>query len=585
MLKRTSRCAELTLKEVGTEQVLCGWVNRRRNLGNLLFVTLRDISGIMQLVFDDTTDAQVFERASQLRSEFVIAAKGILQARTPDMVNPNMATGELELKVTELEILSKAQTPPFEIEDGHKVSDALRLRYRYLDLRRPELQKNIIMKHKVSMLAREYLNANGFLDIETPMLTKSTPEGARDYLVPSRIHKGKFYALPQSPQLLKQLLMIAGYDRYFQMAKCFRDEDLRADRQPEFTQIDIEMSFIDMEDIMEMNEGLLKYIFKNTLNIDLETPFPRMRYAEAMERFGSDKPDTRFGMELCNVSSLVKDCGFKVFTDAVANGGSVRAINAKGAHFSRKQLDSLGEFVKTYNAKGLAWINMGEDMTSSFTKFLSPETTDALLKRLRAEKGDALLFIADKDSVVFTALGALRIECAKRLNLIEEGKYNFLWITEFPMFEYSEEENRYVAMHHPFTAPMDEDLVYLETAPEKMRAKAYDIVLNGTEIGGGSIRIHDTEVQEKILNALNFTEERAWNSFGFLLEALKYGAPPHAGIAYGLDRLVMHITGGDNIRDCIAFPKVQNASDLMSGAPDFVEEKQLKELYIHVDNE
>lgn len=584
MLKRTAKCTELTLADAGSEQVLCGWVNRRRNLGNLIFITLRDISGIIQLVFDGGADPELFEKASQLRSEYVIAVKGILAARTADMVNPNMKTGALELKAQELEILSRSQTPPFEIEESAKVSDALRLKYRYLDLRRPELQQNIIMKHKVSQLVYEYLSANGFLNIETPMLTKSTPEGARDYLVPSRIHKGKFYALPQSPQLFKQLLMISGYDRYFQLARCFRDEDLRADRQPEFTQIDMEMSFVDMEDVMTLNEGLLKHIFKNTLGLDIETPFVRMKYSEAMERYGCDKPDTRFGLELCNVSDIVKDCGFKVFTDAIAGGGAVRAINAKGASFSRKELDSLGEFVKTYNAKGLAWINISDEVKSSFTKFLTPEITEALIKRLGGEKGDALLFIADvKPAVVFTALSALRIECGKRLGLIDNKKFNFLWVTEFPMFEYSEEEGRLVAMHHPFTAPLDEDLQYLETEPERVHAKAYDIVLNGTEIGGGSIRIHTTDVQERMLEALKFTKEDAWERFGFLLEALKYGAPPHGGLAYGLDRLVMHITGGDNIRDCIAFPKVQNASDLMSGAPDFVEDKQLRDLKVKVD--
>lgn len=584
MLKRTAKCGELTLENVGSQHVLCGWVNRRRNLGNLIFVTLRDVSGIIQIVFDGGENAELFELAEQLRSEYVIAVKGTLLARTPEMVNPNMQTGAIELKAEQLEILARSETPPFEIDDSVKVSDALRLKYRYLDLRRPEIQKTIIMKHKVSQLVYEYLSENGFLNIETPMLTKSTPEGARDYLVPSRVHKGKFYALPQSPQLFKQILMISGYDRYFQLARCFRDEDLRADRQPEFTQIDMEMSFVDMEDVMTLNEGLLKHIFKNTLGLDIETPFKRMRYEEAMDRYGSDKPDTRFGLELCNVSDIVADCGFKVFTDAVANGGTVRAINAKNAHFSRKEIDALGEFVKTYNAKGLAWINMGDEIKSSFTKFLAPEVTNALIERLGGEKGDVLLFVADvKPSVVFTALSALRIECGKRLNLIDSNKFNFLWVTEFPLFEYSEEEGRLVAMHHPFTAPIDEDLQYLESAPEKVHAKAYDIVLNGTEIGGGSIRIHTTDVQERMLEALKFTKEDAWDRFGFLLEALKFGAPPHGGLAYGLDRLVMHITGGDNIRDSIAFPKVQNASDLMSGAPDYVEDKQLRDLKIKTE--
>ena len=584
MLKRTRKCTELSLQDVGSEQILCGWVNRRRNLGNLIFVTLRDISGIIQLVFDGGENAELFALAETLRSEFVIAVKGTVLARTPEMINPNMKTGELEFKVSELEILAKSQTPPFEIEDGAKVSDVLRLKYRFLDLRRPEIQNVIVMKHKVSELVYEYLSKNGFLNIETPMLTKSTPEGARDYLVPSRVHKGKFYALPQSPQLFKQLLMISGYDRYFQLAKCFRDEDLRADRQPEFTQIDMEMSFVDMEDVMSLNEGLLAHIFKNTLGLELEIPFKRMKYEEAMERYGCDKPDTRFGLELCNVSDIVADCGFKVFTDAVANGGTVRAINAKGASFSRKELDALGEFVKTYNAKGLAWINIQDEVKSSFTKFLTPEVTNALIERLGGEKGDALLFIADpKADVVFTALSALRIECGKRLNLIDNSRFDFLWVTEFPMFEYSEEDERLVAKHHPFTAPLDEDLQYLETAPEKVHAKAYDIVLNGTEIGGGSIRIHTTDVQERMLEALKFTKEDAWDRFGFLLEALKFGAPPHGGLAYGLDRLVMHITGGDNIRDSIAFPKVQNASCLMSGAPDFVEAKQLTDLKIKTE--
>ncbi len=586
MLKRTAKCGELSLKDAGTQQVLCGWVNRRRNLGNLIFITLRDVSGIMQIVFDGGENPEIFELAEQLRSEFVIGVKGTLVARTPEMVNPNMKTGEVELKAEQLEILSKSETPPFEISEAAKVSDALRLKYRYLDLRRPEIQERIIMKHKVSQLVYEYLSANGFLNIETPMLTKSTPEGARDYLVPSRIHKGKFYALPQSPQLFKQLLMISGYDRYFQLARCFRDEDLRADRQPEFTQIDMEMSFVEMEDVMTLNEGLLKHIFKNTLGLDLVTPFPRMKWQEAMDRYGCDKPDTRFGLELVNVSDLVKDSSFKVFTDAIAAGGTVRGINAKNAHFSRKELDALGEFVKTYGAKGLAWINIGDDVKSSFTKFLSPELTEQLISTMGGEKGDALLFVADpKPAIVFTALSALRIECGKKLNLIDTKKFNFLWVTEFPMFEYSEEEGRLVAMHHPFTAPLDEDLQYLESDPERVHAKAYDIVLNGTEIGGGSIRIHTTEVQERMLKALKFTKEDAWDRFGFLLEALKFGAPPHGGLAYGLDRLVMHITGCDNIRDSIAFPKVQNASDLMSGAPDFVEDKQLKELYISTEKE
>lgn len=560
-----------------------GWVDSRRDLGGLIFVWLRDRSGVIQLVFDESEKTAFFEKAERLRSEFVIAVKGQIVARSAQNVNQAIATGEIEVKVSDLKILSEAETPPFEIVENSNVKEELRLKYRYLDLRRPDMQRNLMLRNKIAMSARQYLYENGFMEIETPMLQKSTPEGARDYLVPSRIHPGKFYALPQSPQIFKQILMVSGFDRYYQITKCFRDEDLRADRQPEFTQIDMELSFVEVDDVIAVNEGLLKRMFHDALGIEIETPFRRLTWREAMERFGSDKPDTRFGLELKDVSSIVKDCGFKVFKDAVAGGGSVRGINAKAAGLSRKEIDALGEFVKTYGAKGLAWVNMkAEGINSPIAKFLSEEEMRALVQAMGGETGDVLLFVADRDKVVFDALGALRLHLGKKLGLIDESRFDLLWVTEFPQFEYSEEENRYVAMHHPFTAPMDEDVDLLETAPEKVRAKAYDIVLNGNEIGGGSIRIHTPELQERMFRALGFTKEDAWSRFGFMMEAFKYGTPPHGGLAYGLDRLAMLFAGRESIRDVIAFPKVQNASCLMSEAPSFVDEKQLDELSIAV---
>ena len=583
--KRTLMCGELRGEHAESVQSLCGWVARARDLGSLIFITLRDRTGIVQLVLDkDTTDPELFAKAGTLRSECVIAVTGNVRMRTPDMINPNMKTGEIEVVVTSMEILSYSEVLPFEISEAGRVSDNVRLKYRYLDLRRAELQANLIMKHEVSRITREYLSDNGFLEIETPMLTKSTPEGARDYIVPSRIKQGAFYALPQSPQLFKQLLMISGFDRYFQLARCFRDEDLRADRQPEFTQIDMELSFVDEEDVMAINEGLVAEIFKKTIGVEVALPLTRLTYREAMDRFGSDKPDMRFGLELCNVSDIAKGCSFKVFADAVENGMEVRAINAKGlaGKMSRKDIDSLGEFVKTYKAKGLAWYAPGVAPRGSFLKAMDDNLSSALIERLGAEEGDILFFVADKAEVVFASLGALRCEIAKRYELITKGDYKFLWVTDFPMFEYDEEENRLVAMHHPFTHPKDEDIELIETAPEKMRAKAYDLVLNGTELGGGSIRIHTTDLQERMLKALSFTKEQAWESFGFLLDALRFGAPPHGGLAFGLDRIIMHLTGAPGIRDTIAFPKVQTAADLMSGAPDMVSEKQLKELGITV---
>ncbi|NLN41809.1 MAG: aspartate--tRNA ligase [Clostridiales bacterium] len=585
-LKRTHMCGELTSQNVGEDVVLMGWVQRRRDLGGLIFVTLRDRTGIIQLVFDQDDSNDLFNKAATLRSEYVIACRGQVINRAPEAINPNMATGEIEVKAEELRVLSKSETPPFYIEDNTNVSEALRYKYRYLDLRRPEMQRNLMIRHKIASQVRNFLNERGFLEIETPMLTKSTPEGARDYLVPSRVHPGKFYALPQSPQLFKQLLMLAGYDRYYQIVRCFRDEDLRADRQPEFTQIDIEMSFVEVDDVLAINEALIAYIFKQVLDVDIPIPFKRMTYKEAMERYGSDKPDTRFGLELVDVSSFVANSEFKVFSGAVKKGGSVRAINAKGAgaKFSRRDIDSLGEFVKTYRAKGLAWINVTpEGVKSPIAKFLSQEELNEILNQLNAEPGDLLLFIADENEVVFQALGQLRLELARRLDIVPKDEYNLLWITEFPLFEYDQEEGRYVAKHHPFTSPMDEDLHLLESEPEKVRAKAYDMVLNGNEIGGGSIRIHDISLQERMFKALGFTMENAWEQFGFLLEAFKFGAPPHGGIAYGLDRIAALLAGKTSIRDVIAFPKVQNASDLMTNAPSFVDEKQLNELHISVD--
>ncbi len=584
-LKRTDMCGELRAADAGREVVLTGWVAKNRRLGGVNFVTLRDRTGIVQIAFNDSTDRAVFEKAEQLKSEYVVAVKGEVLLRTKENINPDMATGEVEVFATELRILNEAETPPFYIESGIDTNDALRLKYRYLDLRRPDMQQNMMLRHKVAKIARDYFNDNGFLEIETPFLIKSTPEGARDYLVPSRVHPGKFYALPQSPQTYKQLLMLAGYDRYFQIVRCFRDEDLRADRQPEFTQLDMELSFVDIDDIIAVNEGFLKKVFKEALGLEIQTPFVRIPYKEAMERFGSDKPDTRFGMEFIDLSDTVKDCGFKVFADAVANGGSVRCINAKGlgGQFTRKTLDSLTEFVKTYRAKGMAWIVAEEGgLRSQITKFFSGDEISAILKKAEAEPGDAVLIIADRNEVVFDALGALRLEVAKRFELIDKTKFNFLWVTEFPLLEYSEEEERYVAMHHPFTAPMDEDLELLDIRPQDVRAKAYDIVLNGTELGGGSLRIYDAELQQKMFETLGFSKEEAWERFGFLMQAFKYGTPPHGGLAYGFDRLVMLLTGCDSLRDVMAFPKVQNASEPMVSSPSAVDEKQLQELSIAI---
>ncbi|EMS73867.1 aspartate--tRNA ligase [Ruminiclostridium cellobioparum] len=586
-LKRSHKCAELTSANIGETVTVMGWVQKQRNLGSLVFVDLRDRSGILQIVFTDK-DGEMLDRAKTIRSEFVLAVVGTVSARAPEAVNRKMATGEIEIIVKELRILSSSETPPIYIEENSDVNEITRLKYRYLDLRRPDMQRNLILRHRVAKVARDYYDDNGFLEIETPILVKSTPEGARDYLVPSRVHSGKFYALPQSPQLYKQLLMVSGFDRYFQIAKCFRDEDLRADRQPEFTQIDLEMSFVNVDDVLTINEGFVKRVFKEALGVELETPFLRMPYAEAMERFGSDKPDIRFGMELVNVSELVADCGFKVFTDAVAGGGSVRAINAKGcAKFSRKEIDALVEVVKTYKAKGMAWISIdnNNEIKSSFAKFMTEEEMKALLGRVEAEAGDLICFVADKNSVVFDALGQLRLEVARKLNILNPDEFKFLWVTEFPLFEYDEEEGRYAAKHHPFTCPMDEDIEFLDTDPGKARAKAYDIVLNGVELGGGSIRIHIQELQAKMFRLLGFTEEDANTKFGFLLDAFRYGTPPHGGMAFGLDRMIMLMAKTGSIRDVIAFPKVQNASSPMDNAPDIVDEKQIQELHINIIDE
>ena len=581
---RTNYCGDLRLGDTGKTVSLCGWVQRQRDLGGLIFVDLRDRTGLVQLSFDDGTDQAVFEKASSLRSEYVIAATGTVRER--ESKTDKIATGAIEVYVTELRLLAKAETPPFEIVEHSKANDMLRLKYRYLDLRRPDMQKMIATRHKVTKIARDYFDEQGFYEIETPMLTKSTPEGARDYLVPSRVHPGKFYALPQSPQQYKQLLMLSGFDRYMQIARCFRDEDLRADRQPEFTQIDLEMSFVNEDDVMDIQEGFLKRVFKEVLDVDVQTPFLRLPWREAMDRFGSDKPDMRFGFELKDISDIVKDCSFQVFSAPVAAGGSVRLINVEGGgeHFPRKKIDKLAEFVKTYKAKGLAWTRLhGGEVTSSYQKFLTEEENRAILERAGAKDGDLVLIVGDaKDEVVFAALGALRCECAKQLGILDPMDFKFLWVTEFPMFEYSEEEGRYVAMHHPFTAPMDEDFDKLETDKKNCRAKAYDIVLNGTELGGGSIRISVPETQEAMFRALGFSDEDAMERFGHLINAFKFGAPPHGGLAYGLDRLVMLMAGADSIRDVIAFPKVQNASEPMTQCPDFVDDKQLDELSINV---
>lgn len=582
-LKRSHRCTEVSAALIGQEVTVMGWVQKSRNKGGIIFVDLRDRSGILQLIFDNgEIDQENFEKAEKLRSEFVIAVTGTVEARQGG-INENLKTGDIEIRANSIRILSQSETPPFPIEADTKTKEELRLKYRYLDLRRPDLQRNIIMRSQVSAIARDFLVDEGFLEIETPILMKSTPEGARDYLVPSRVHQGYFYALPQSPQLFKQILMVSGYDRYFQLAKCFRDEDLRADRQPEFTQIDMELSFVDVEDVIDVNERLLSRLFKEVLNIDIPLPMPRMTWQEAMERYGSDKPDTRFGLELCNVTDVVKDCDFVVFKGAVENGGSVRGINVKGqGGMPRKKIDALVDFAKDYGAKGLAYIAIGEDGTvkSSFAKFMKDEEMANLIQTMGGENGDLLLFAADKDKVVFDVLGALRNHLAKQLELFDKNQYNFLWVTEFPLLEWSEDQNRFTAMHHPFTMPMEEDLQYIDTDPGRVRAKAYDIVLNGTELGGGSVRIHQNDIQEKMFEVLGFTKEEAYTQFDFLLTAFKYGVPPHAGLAYGLDRLIMLMAKEDSIRDVIAFPKVKDASCLMTNAPDAVDTKQLEELGI-----
>lgn len=587
-LKRSHRCAELSAKNAGEEVTVMGWVQKSRNKGGIIFVDLRDRSGLLQIIFEESDcGAEHFAKAETLRSEFVVAVVGKVCKREGN-VNENMATGEIEIRAVEVRILSEAETPPFPVEENSKTKEELRLKYRYLDLRRPDLQKNLIMRSKVTTLTRQFLSDEGFLEIETPILNKSTPEGARDYLVPSRVHPGNFYALPQSPQLFKQLLMCSGYDRYFQIAKCFRDEDLRADRQPEFTQIDMELSFVDVDDVIDVNERLLQKIFKEVLDAPVALPIQRMTWQEAMDRFGSDKPDLRFGMELKDVSDIVKSCGFGVFTGALENGGSVRGINAEGqGAMPRKKIDALVEFVKGYGAKGLAYICINEDGSykSSFQKFMTEEEMAQLIQAMDGKAGDLLLFAADKNKVVYDVLGALRIEIANQLGLLHKGEYRFLWVTEFPLLEWSEEQNRYTAMHHPFTMPMEEDLTLIDTDPGKVRAKAYDIVLNGTELGGGSVRIFQNKVQEKMFEVLGFTKEQAYDRFGFLLNAFKYGVPPHAGLAFGLDRLIMLMAKEDSIRDVIAFPKVKDASCLMTDAPGVVEEKQLEELCLRLEQQ
>ena len=589
-LKRTHRCTEVTTANVGQTVTVMGWVQKSRNKGGIIFVDLRDRSGLLQIIFEQGDDpqrfvgAEEFAKAESLRSEYVIAVVGKVENREGN-TNENMATGAIEVRATQLRILSESETPPFQIEADSKTKEELRLKYRYLDLRRPDLQAKIMMRSRVVAKIREFMTNEGFLEIETPILNKSTPEGARDYLVPSRVHPGTFYALPQSPQLFKQLLMCSGFDRYFQIAKCFRDEDLRADRQPEFTQVDMELSFVDVDDVIEVNERLLKAVFKETIGIDVPNPIPRMTWQEAMDRFGSDKPDTRFGMELINVSDVVAGCGFSVFTSALENGGSVRGINAEGqGEMPRKKIDALVEFAKGFGAKGLAYIAIQPDGTlkSSFAKFMTEEQMAALVKAMNGKNGDLLLFAADRNKVVWDVLGNLRLEIARNLGILDKNQYNFLWVTEFPLLEWSDEENRYVAMHHPFTMPMEEDIPLLDTDPGKVRAKAYDIVLNGTELGGGSVRIHQDDIQEKMFEIIGLSKETAQERFGFLLTAFKYGVPPHAGLAFGLDRMVMLMTQADSIREVIAFPKVKDASCLMTNAPDYVDDIQLKELGIAV---
>lgn len=580
---RTHRCGELSASNTGETVTVMGWVQKQRNKGGIIFVDMRDRAGLLQVIFEESDcGAENFAKAEKLRSEFVIAVVGKVEKRAA-AVNANLSTGEIEVRATEVRILSEAETPPFPIEADSKTKEELRLKYRYLDLRRPNIQKNLILRSKISTTIRAFLAEEGFLEIETPILTKSTPEGARDYLVPSRVHPGTFYALPQSPQIFKQLLMCSGYDRYFQLAKCFRDEDLRADRQPEFTQVDLEMSFVDVEDVIEVTEKMVQNVCKEAIGLEVSLPIARMTWREAMDRFGSDKPDTRFGMELKDISCLVKDCGFGVFTSALEHGGSVRGINVKGqAEMPRKKIDALVEFAKGYGAKGLAYLSVMTDGTykSSFSKFMQEEELQALVNAMGGEPGDLLLFAADKNDLVWSVLGALRIEVAKQLELIDNDKFHFLWVTEFPLLEWDEEAQRYSAMHHPFTMPMEEDLPLLETDPGKVRAKAYDIVLNGVELGGGSVRIFQSEVQEKMFEILGFTKEAAYERFGFLLHAFQYGVPPHAGLAIGLDRFVMLLVKAENIREVMAFPKVKDASCLMTEAPGTVDELQLQELQI-----
>lgn len=584
-LKRSHRCTEVTTADIGREVTVMGWVQKSRNKGGIIFVDLRDRSGILQIIFEESDcGAEDFAKAEKLRSEFVVAVTGRVEARS-GAVNENLATGAIEVRAHSMRVLAESETPPFPIEENLRTKEELRLKYRFLDLRRPDLQRNLITRSRVATLTRAFLAEEGFLEIETPTLIKSTPEGARDYLVPSRVHPGSFYALPQSPQLFKQLLMCSGYDRYFQLARCYRDEDLRADRQPEFTQIDMELSFVDVDDVLDVNERLLQKLFKEICNFDVQLPIQRMTWREAMDRYGSDKPDLRFGMELKNVSQVVKDCGFVVFKGALENGGSVRGINAEGqGHMPRKKIDALVEYAKGFGAKGLAYVALAEDgsFKSSFAKFMKDDEMKALIAAMDGKPGDLLLFAADRDKVVFDVLGSLRLELARQLDLLKKDDFKFLWVTEFPLLEYSEEEDRYVAMHHPFTMPMDEDIQYIDTDPGRVRAKAYDIVLNGVEMGGGSVRIHQADIQSKMFEVLGFTPERANEQFGFLLSAFKYGVPPHAGLAYGLDRVVMLMVGADSIRDVIAFPKVKDASCLMTEAPGEVDEKQLQELGIEI---
>ena len=582
-LKRSHRCNEVINADLGSEVSVMGWVQKARNKGGLIFVDLRDRSGLLQIIFEEAQcGSEIFAKAEKLRAEFCIAVVGKLEKRA-GATNENLETGHLEVIAKEMRILSEAATPPFPIEEDSKTKEDLRLKYRYLDLRRPDIQRNIMLRSRVATLTRAFLAENGFLEIETPTLIKSSPEGARDYLVPSRVHPGKFYALPQSPQLFKQLLMCSGYDRYFQLARCYRDEDLRADRQPEFTQIDMELSFVDVDDVIEINEKLISRLFKDILNVEINLPIPRMTWQEAMDRYGSDKPDLRFGMELKNVSEVVKNTEFSVFSDAIKNGGSVRGINVSGqASMPRKKIDALVSFAKDYGAKGLAYLAIEEDgsIKSSFTKFLKEEEIKELVDKMEGKPGDLLLFAADKNKTVWAVLGALRVHIAESLGLLKKDDFKFLWVTEFPLFEYSEEDGRYYAVHHPFTSPMDEDFEYIDSDPGRVRAKAYDIVLNGTEIGGGSVRIHQSDVQAKMFDVLGLSKEVANERFGYLLEAFKYGVPPHAGLAYGFDRVVMLMVGADSIRDVIAFPKVKDASDLMINAPDMVDKAQLDELYI-----